>query len=179
MKHNAILRLSLTLLIIAAVMAGALAAVNAVTRPIIAKRQEEKTQAAISAVLPGGGEALAFTDTTGLVTQVYGSDTGYAVQVTPNGFKGSITMMVGVSKAGEVLGIRIIRHTETPSLGDVAAADSAAGEAFRSQFVGMSEGVSLRKDGGEIDALTGATITSKAICEGVNAALACVKEGVK
>jgi electron transport complex protein RnfG len=53
----------------------------------------------------------------------------------------------------------------------VAAAATSAGEAFRNQFVGASGSVSVSKDGGEIDAITGATITSRAICVGVNAAL--------
>ena len=73
-----------------------------------------------------------------------------------------------------VPGIRIISHTETAGLGAVAAADNAAGEAFRGQFVGMSGTLAVTKDGGAVDSITGATITSKAICTGINAALACV-----
>ena len=80
-------------------------------------------------------------------------------------------MMVGVDKAGSVLGISIISHTETAGLGAVAAAGTPAGEAFRGQFVGTSGSVSVTKDGGQMDAITGATITSRAICVGVNAAL--------
>ncbi len=174
-----ILRLSLTLLVITAVMAGVLAAVNGVTKPMIDGLKAEKLQAAIQAVLPGGGTEIGFTDKTGLVSKVYASDLGYAVEVSPNGFKGAITMMVGISKEGKVLAIQIVSHTETPSLGDVAAADSAAGIAFRDQFVGASGTAAVTKDGGSIDALTGATVTSRAICEGVNAALACEKEGAE
>ena len=84
-------------------------------------------------------------------------------------------MMVGIDKDGKVLGISIISHTETAGLGAVAAANNAKGEAFREQFVGMSGSVAVSKDGGEVDALTGATITSRAICDGINAALACVE----
>ena len=109
-----------------------------------------------------------------LVSKVYASDAGYAVQVTPGGFDNTITMMVGVDKAGSVLGISIISHTETAGLGAVAAAGTPAGEAFRNEFVGASGSVSVTKDGGEIDAITGATITSRAVCVGVNAALECV-----
>ena len=54
-----------------------------------------------------------------------------------------------------------------------AAANTDAGRAFRDQFIGMSGTVSVTKDGGEVDALTGATITSRAVCTGVSAALAC------
>ena len=170
-----ILRISLTLLVITAVVAALLAGVNAITAPIIAKANEAKTQEAINAVLPGGGDSVAFNDSTGLVTNVYASDTGYAVQVTPSGFDGEIDMMVGIDKDGKVLGISIISHTETAGLGAVAAANNAKGEAFREQFVGMSGSVAVSKDGGEVDALTGATITSRAICDGINAALACVE----
>ena len=82
-------------------------------------------------------------------------------------------MMVGVDNDGKVLGISIISHTETAGLGAVAAATTSAGEAFRGQFVGQSGSVAVSKDGGAMDAITGATITSRAICVGVNAALAC------
>ena len=174
-----ILRLALTLLIITSVMAAALAGVNSITADKIAAATAEKTQKAIAEVLPGASNAeqIRFTDTTGLVTAVYQADGGYAVQVVPSGFDGEITMMVGVDNEGKVLGISIISHTETAGLGAVAAADNAKGEAFRSQFVGLGGKLSVSKDGGEVDALTGATITSRAIVEGINAAVACTKGG--
>ena len=75
---------------------------------------------------------------------------------------------------GKVLGIAVVSHTETSGLGAVAAANNSAGQAFRDQFVGASGAVAVTKDGGQIDAITGATVTSRAVCEGVNAALACV-----
>ncbi|MBR1972740.1 MAG: FMN-binding protein [Oscillospiraceae bacterium] len=165
-----VLRLALTLLAITAVVAACLAGVNSITAPAIAELTAQKTQEAIQAVLPGGGESVDFPETA-LVSKVYASDTGYAVEVTPGGFDNTITMMVGVDKAGSVLGISIISHTETAGLGAVAAAGTPAGEAFRGQFVGASGSVSVTKDGGQMDAITGATITSRAICVGVNAAL--------
>ena len=169
-----IARLALTLLIITSVVAAALAGVNAITAPVIATITAKKTQAAIEAVLPGGGEAVEnFADETGLVTAVYASDAGFAIEVTPAGFDGQITMMVGVSKDGAVLGIDVISHTETAGLGAVAAAKNSAGEAFRNQFAGQTGSLAVTKDGGSIDAITGATITSRAVTEGVNAALAC------
>ena len=169
-----VLRLSLTLLLIAAVVAAALAGVNSITAPEIARRNAEKTQKAIEAVLPGGGQEVAFTDETGLVTTVYKGENGYAVQVAPAGFDGAITMMVGVDLEGKVLGISVIKQTETAGLGAVCAAATSAGEAFRNQFVGLSGILSVTKDGGTIDAITGATITSRAVTQGVNAALECV-----
>ena len=169
-----ILRLALTLLVITSVVAAALAGVNAVTAPKIAAITAQKTQDAIAAVLPGGGEQLdSFTDETGLVQAVYASDTGYAIEVTPAGFDGQITMMVGISREGKVLGIDIISHTETAGLGAVAAAKTSAGERFREQFAGADSALAVSKDGGTIDAITSATITSRAVTAGVNAALAC------
>ena len=85
-------------------------------------------------------------------------------------------MMVGIGKDGKVLGISIISHTETAGLGAVAAAENTKGQAFRDQFIGMGGSLSVTKDGGQVDALTGATVTSRAICAGINAALECVKE---
>ena len=169
-----ILRLALTLLVITSVVAAALAGVDAVTAPKIAAITAQKTQDAIAAVLPGGGEQLdSFTDETGLVQAVYASDTGYAIEVTPAGFDGQITMMVGISREGKVLGIDIISHTETAGLGAVAAAKTSAGERFREQFAGADSALAVSKDGGTIDAITSATITSRAVTAGVNAALAC------
>lgn len=169
-----VLRLSLTLLVITALVAAALAGVNAITAPVIAQLKAQKTQQAIAAVLPGGGTSVeSFTDETGLVTAVYASDSGYAIQVAPSGFDGTIDMMVGIDKEGKVLNISIISHTETAGLGAVAAANNTAGENFRGGFVGQSGSVAVTKDGGTVDAITGATITSRAVAEGVNAALAC------
>ena len=169
-----VLRLALTLLAITAVVAAALADVNSITAPAIAELNAQKTQEAIELVLPGGGEEKADFPATALVSKVYAGDAGYAVEVTPGGFDNTITMMVGVDTEGKVLGISIIKHTETAGLGAVAAAGTPAGENFRGQFVGASGSVSVTKDGGTMDAITGATITSRAICVGVNAALECV-----
>ena len=167
-----IIRLAATLLIITSLVAAALAGVNAITAPAIAKLTAEKTKAAIEAVLPGGGEAIEFAPMD-LVSKVYKGENGYAIEVTPGGFDNTITMMVGVDAEGRVLGIDIISHTETAGLGAVADAETPAGQNFRGQFVGTSGSVAVTKDGGAIDSITGATITSRAICAGVNAALAC------
>ena len=168
-----VLRLAGTLLLITAVVAAALAGVNAVTAPVIAELNAAATQEAISAVLPGGfdSEVADYADATGLVSKVYQGANGYAVEVGPSGFDNTITMMVGVDNEGKVLGISIVSHTETAGLGAVADADTPKGIAFRDQFVGQSGSVSVTKDGGTMDAITGATITSRAICAGVNAAL--------
>ena len=171
-----VLRLALTLLAVTAVVAAALAGVNAITAPAIAALNAQKTQEAIELVLPGGGEEVTDFPAVDLVSKVYKGENGYAVQTTPGGFDNTITMMVGIDTEGKVLGISIISHTETAGLGAVAAAGTPAGEAFRGGFVGKSGSVSVTKDGGEIDSITGATITSRAVCVGVNAALECVAQ---
>ena len=171
-----VLRITLTLLLITSVVAAALAGVNAVTKPEIDRLMEEKTQEAITAVLEGGYERqiTVFTDSTGLVSRVFAGANGYAVEVCPPGFDSAITMMVGIGLDGAVTGISVISHKETKGLGEVAAAANAAGIAFRGQFTGQTGPLSVVKDGGTIDAITGATVTSRAVCTGVNAALDCV-----
>ena len=173
-----VLRLALTLFLITAVVAGLLAGVNAITKPIIENLNAAKLQESLEAVLPGGGEPVDFpaVDVGVPISTVYKGENGYAVEVLPSGFDNTITMMVGVDFEGNVLGISIVSHTETAGLGAVAAAKTSAGEAFRSQFAGRSGQVAVSKDGGELDAITGATITSRAVCSGVNAALAIVAE---
>jgi len=168
-----ILRLTFTLLLICAIVAAALAGVNAFTSPRIAALKEEKTQQAIEAVLPGGGTLLeSFPDETGLVRAVYASEKGYAIQVAPTGFNGEITLMVGIID-GKISKFTVISQSETPSLGAVVAADNEKGQLFRGQFAGLSGELAVTKDGGSIDAITSATITSRAVTEGINAALAC------
>ena len=171
-----VLRLALTLFLIAAVVAGALSMVNSVTKPVIDQLNEEKTQQAIEAVLPGGYDEMItdYADASGIVSKVYKGANGYALEVLPAGFDNTITMMVGVDFDGNVLGISVVSHTETAGLGAVAAEKTSKGEDFRSQFVGTFGSVAVTKDGGEVNAITGATITSRAICAGVNAALDCV-----
>ena len=181
-KNNAlyILRLALTLLLICAAVAGALAGVNAITKDRIAAIQAEKIQKAMEEVLPGatGMAEVSFADATGTVQKVYkaGADSavqGCVVEVAPSGFGGAITIMVGVQD-GKVTGISIVSHAETAGLGSVAADKTSKGEAFRGQFVGTSGTLAVDKDGGDIDSITSATITSRAVTAGVNAALAAV-----
>ena len=177
MKHTAmhILRLTVTLLVICAVVAAALAGVNAITKDKIAQIQADKTMAALAKVLPGvqGLEKLELTGDTGIVNSVYASGKSYAVEVALSGFGGEIKLMVGITD-GVVQGISIISHAETPGLGAVAAALTDKGVAFRDQFQGLVAGITIGSGSNSIDALSGATISSKAIVDGVNAALAYV-----
>ena len=168
-----VLRLTLTLLVITGVVAAALAGVNAITKDKIAAIQVQKTEKAIAAVLAdvSGLQQLPLEGEAGIVQAVYTAGGSYAVQVAPGGFDGEITMMVGIAD-GQVTGISVISHTETPGLGAVAAAQNAKGEAFRGQFVGQTGVLSV---GDQIDAMSGATITSNAVVTGVNAALSYVE----
>ena len=169
---NKIFRLVITLFLITAAVAAALAGVNAITKDAIAANQEKKTQDALAVVLPAAGalQKLELSGDTGIVSEVYSDGESYAVKVLPGGFDGEITMMVGISQ-GKVTGISVISHTETPGLGAVAAAQNAKGEAFRGQFVGQEGALAV---GDQIDAMSGATITSNAVVTGVNAALSYV-----
>ena len=173
-----ILRLTVTLLAICAVVALALAGVNAITKDKIAAAKKEKTDNAIKMVLKEATDLkeVPFTDDSGLVTKVYKDDkAGYAVEVAPNGFGGAITLMVGIGNDGKVLGISIISHAETPGLGAVAAANTDKGVSFREQFKGLIGGITIGDGDNQIAAISGATISSQAITDGVNAALECVK----
>lgn len=199
MKKNTflyILRLSLTLLTITAVMAVALAGVNKLTAGKIADITKEKTDTAIANVLPNvryiedvteGFKSSRSLEVPELIRKIYfgfnkpqtcliepGMTRGFAgcaIEVGPSGFDGEISLMVGISNEGKVTGISIISHTETAGLGAVAAAENDKGQVFRDQFVGMSGHLAITKDGGDVDAITGATVTSRAITEGVNQAL--------
>lgn len=173
-----VLRLVLPLFLIVAITAAALAGINAITKGKISAAQEKKVQQAIAQILPDDAQiqSISFAaEDHPLVKAVYAAASGYAVEVEPAGFGGGIRMMVGVGKDGKVLGISIIRHTETASLGAVAASASARGQAFRDSFKGLSGFVAVSKDGGEADTISGATITSRAVAEGVSAALCCVE----
>ena len=177
MKKASVFRLSLTLFLITAVIAAGLAGVNAITKKPIADAAAQKTRAAVAQVLGSGdgAQAIDFQDDSGLVQAVYQAEAGYAVEVSVSGFNDVIRMMVGIDHSGQILGISIISHKETAGLGAVAGASNAKGQAFREQFIGASGTLAVSKDGGTVDAISGATITSRAVTDGVNAALDCVK----
>ena len=164
-----IVRLTVTLLTICAVVAAVLAGVNMITKDKIAEIQNQKIEKAIQEVIPNAQDVqqLPLSGDAGIVQAVYTANGSYALQVAPGGFDGEVIMMVGISE-GKVAGISVISHTETPGLGAVAAAQNAKGEAFRGQFVGQEGMLAI---GDQIDAMSGATITSTAGVTGVNAAL--------
>lgn len=166
----AMVRLTGTLCAICAVCALLLGLVDAGTRDRIAQVAADKKNAAMAAVLPADSyEQVAYTGTDTTVKEAYkAGDAGYVLQVAPSGsFGGGLVIMVGVNSDMTVSGVEIVESAETSGLGA-----NAKKPAFRDQFVGKSGEVKVAKDGGQIDALTGATITSRAVSAGVSSALA-------
>ncbi len=168
-KEPGIGMLAVILLVICAVCSLLLGLVNAVTKDRIDQIAVEKQRAAMQEVLPADNYTeVDYTGGNALVAAVYSAgDAGYVVQVKPSGFGGELDMMVGVAADGTVSGVSVVSHSETAGLGAKAKSDAA----WREQFAGKSGTLAVTKDGGEINAITGATITSRAVTSGVNAAL--------
>ena len=112
------------------------------------------------------------------VYQVLDGDSaaGYAVKVSASGSQGTITMMVGVNAEGGVTGISVIGHSETSNIGTKITGNEplASGVGVLDQFKGLTLPEGGLVVGGDVDAITGATVTTKGITKGVNGALAAV-----
>lgn len=170
-----VLRLTLTLFLITTIVAGLLGLVNYVTADTIAEQIAQKAENAMRQVLEADSyEPLGVPEESAVTAAYRAGDRGYVVRVAPNGFGGAIDMMVGVDVSGAVTGVAIVSQSETASLGA-----NCTREDFRAQFTGKTGTLSVSKDGGEIEALTGATVTSRAVTEGVNTALEFVQEVLK
>ena len=168
------LRLSLSLLIITAVAAFILSLVNTLTADIIAEHAAAKRQAAMVSVVPGANvfsELYSEDETIIGITGAYVGTQfkGYCVEVVPNGFAGDISLMVGVDEGGAVTGVAILDHSETASLGS-----KAENPEFLTQYIGKSGTITVNAGSNAINAITGATITSKAVTDGINTALIAV-----
>lgn len=169
-----VLRLTATLLGICAVVAVLLAVVDNVTRPTIRAIQEEKTAAAMRQVL----DALTYEKTETQaenVTALYaamgsGAQLGWVAEVTTNGFGGPINMVVGVDMTGAVTGVAVIKSAETPNVGTKVVGD----QTVLDRFVGLGGEITVNGGDNRFDAVSGATVSSKAVTAGVNAALAAV-----
>lgn len=172
-KAYSMFKPGLMLLMVAAVAALILGFVNLGTAGRIAAIAEETMNNAMQAVLPAASYADTGYEADGEIEAIYAAEGGgWVVQVTESGSQGLITMMVGVSADYTCSGISITESSETAGLGAIAGQQSEKGEAFRAQFVGQSGTVAVTKEGGSVDAISGATITSKAVCRGVTAAIA-------
>ena len=173
MKKLGMLRPGIILLIVAAAASLVLGLVNLGTEGRIEKLAAEKMTRAMQTVLPADSYSDTGYEDDGAVNAVYTASTGgWVAQVTESGSQGLVTLMVGVSPDLACTGVSVTESSETAGLGAIASQASEKGDAFRAQFVGQSGTVAVTKEGGEIDAISGATITSKAVCRGVTAALA-------
>lgn len=156
----------------------ALASVNKMTADTIQELNNQREQAAIAQVLGGGDVKVAKVDTVTVSDNLYvvmnAGEKGVAVKaVDPQNasFGGSLTIMVGISNEGEVLGYSVLETHETPGLGAKAAQWFQKGE--KGDIIGrnLKEGqLTVSKDGGDVDAITASTITSRAFLRAVNAA---------
>ena len=179
---NQIVKLALVLLAVAAIMAFVLGIVNEITKDRIAEIAAEKTATAYANVLeaPTYDEATDFTnDENQTITKLSvakndaGETTGYVAETTFSGAQGMITMVVGLDDTYTCTGVYITAHSETSGLG-AKAAETTAG-AWRDNAVGATEGTALAKDGGTIEAISGATITSRAVVNEVQSVIAAAK----
>ncbi|MCF0244676.1 MAG: RnfABCDGE type electron transport complex subunit G [Bacteroidaceae bacterium] len=178
--QSSITNMVLVLVGVSVIMGAILAWVNNITTPAIAAINAKNTQNAIAAVLPGiksetikdenatlniGGKDYTFV----LHKAMAGDEwLGTAVESTTGGFGGDLKIMVGFDKEGNILGYSLLAHTETPGLG--AKADTWFQKSQKGDIIGKnpSQPLTVSKDGGEIDAITASTITSRAFLNAVN-----------
>lgn len=180
-----VIKVAGTLTVIALVTAALLGLVDGVTREKIAEIEAEKTRVAMSAVAPAGSE---FTDKQeipaaaaeaaaaqgGKVLELYGVKAGGCVmKISASGSQGSIVMMVGVDANKAITGISVVSHSETSGIGTKVVGNELndAGVPVLDQFIGLSGSGSLvvKKN---ITPITTATVSTKGITMGANAALA-------
>ncbi|MGE4548065.1 MAG: RnfABCDGE type electron transport complex subunit G [Intestinibacillus sp.] len=185
-----IVRLIVVLGLITLICALLLGVINQITAPLIEENGVNTRNAAMSEIIPdadfedlnvnlsaeevaAAGVTLPAGRTASAINGVYkatkdGQAAGYCLQVQPKGFSGVLTMIVGINADGTVAGIKVTAHSETPGLGAKAQADAD----WIGQYVGQQADGQLKvaKDGGTINAITGATITSRAVTDGVNTA---------
>ena len=189
---NKFLKNCLALFVITLVAGVSLAFVNEVTKEPIAKAQDKARLEAYEVVYPNAefkvmdnsDEILKASskslekenlsqcsvDDVLAVMDKNGNLIGYVFSATsPSGYGGDIKVAIGVSnKTNKITGFTVLSHSETAGLGAKATEDE-----FKSQFIGKSaNGINYTKNGASIDALSGATITSNAVCEAVDSALA-------
>lgn len=173
-----ILKLGATLFAICAVAALVLGVTNNITAPVIEKRNIQASNEARKNVLP---EAYEFKELDGMnsniVLEVYegikdGQVIGYTIKTSSKGYGGAIELMVGISKDSKITGVEIGNHSETPGLGSKATEPM-----FKNQYVDKDVLNSLlvvkgsTNNDNEISAISGATITSNGVTNGVNAAM--------
>lgn len=160
-----------------ALIAGlALGYVNSVTAGPIEQIKAKQLSDGIKAVLAADEVVVDTPDTLESGAIIYQTDKGVAVQATdPNGFGGKLSVLVGFNEEGLIQGYQVLETSETPGLG------AKAGEWFqkgqKGDIIGKQAGnLTVSKDGGEVDAITASTITSRAFLRCVNAAYEALSE---
>lgn len=179
-KSN-LVNMAVCLLVTCLVCSAILAGVYAVTAAPIAETNAKLLRASIGAVLPEGGELSDAQSLTvgGQPSEYYtltedGSVKAYAVKSTVVGFGGPLTLMVGLTPEGVVYNTSVLSHQETPGLGAKCNTD----EKFMAQWKGFDTAqkiLKVKKDGGDVDAITASTITSRAYATAIQNALDAIK----
>ena len=189
MDPKYIIKLTVTLFLTCMVVAGVLGWVNSITKDRIAEITWNKTVAAMQKVIVADdfSDPLELTDAMtsaatapgGTLDAVYeaqsgGQVVGYAVSVSASGSQGTISMMVGIDPDGAVTGVSIISNAETSGIGSKVMNNEtlANGTKVLDQFIGKSAADGTLVVGTNVDAITGATVSSKGVTTGVNTALA-------
>lgn len=168
-----ILILGLKLFVIAAVAGLALGITNMVTSSAIAGQATAAADAARRNVLPGAESFVLLEAQAGLLDAYAGYDASGALigktgTILTKGYGGEMEVTVGLDNAGKVTGISV----GGSSFAETAGLGARAKEAwFAEQYIGQTSPIALAKDGGEIDAITSATITSRAVTGAVNDAV--------
>ena len=166
-----ILKLTFELTLIAAISAGLLAFVSTRTKPARERAAEEKRLNAVRKVLHiAEGETFRYDEARDIYLV---EKDGHAVKVaaesaSQHGYGGTVRIVVAADASGTILDFAVVEASETPGLGA-----KIAGEGFISGLRGktLDSDWRVRRDGGEIDAVTSATISSRAACEAVRAAI--------
>jgi len=180
------IRMVIALFVVAAIAAILLATTDIITREPIAAAQKAALRQALQQVLPEHANDPQNDKITlannNVVVVIYpakdsaGHIAGLAWEVVaPDGYSGSIRILVGVRPDGSVFAIRVTRHQETPGLGDGIVKNHA----WLASFVGQNLGSRIwkvKKDGGDFDQFTGATITPRAVVKAVKGALEFFKQ---
>ena len=164
------------ILCVVALVAGlALGVTNALTEERIADQARRAAEAARAEVLPAAANFELVTEDDPTVDNCYkgvdasGNVVGYVAQITVTGFGGPIEVTLGVGADGKLTGVKCggSAFSETPGLG--AKVRDAQ---FSEQFAGMAAPVALTKNGGNVDSVTAASISSGAVCDAINQAAA-------
>ncbi|MBQ2917973.1 MAG: RnfABCDGE type electron transport complex subunit G [Bacteroidales bacterium] len=166
--------MSLCLLVICLVCSALLAGVYALTKEPIDAAAKAKNEAAIKEVLPDVAVTIeeertvdfeGATYTYNLAYDELGNTVGCAINVAPSGFGGPISIKVGFDINGVIWNTKVLSQAETPGLGA-----KCVEPAFSDQFKGFDPAqktLAVKKDGGDVDAITASTITSRAYAEGL------------